>query len=351
VRPATFLIGVVLTVCGCNATEAIAPTTSTTVAAEPSTTTPAASTTASEGGTSMSKEAEEYLNEALDLMQLHSINATTVDWEAVREHAFRVAARADTPTQTHGAIISVLPMLEDDHSIFFSPSEAGNFSFGDAVFTEPEVSLLDEHTGYVQIGRYLGDIGDQADAYATDLAASIEAIQPGVCGWVVDLRLNTGGNMWPMIAGLSPVLGPGTVGFFTYPDGRTESWEVGSGVVYWNGEEMVSNSHDPNAAVLDSPVAVLIGSLTGSSGEATTTAFHGRPNTRLFGQSTAGLTTSNEPVALSDGAMIALTMSVFTDRNGHQFGQGISIEPDEPLGSTEDPLDAATTWLKNEFGC
>lgn len=127
-------------------------------------------------------------------------------------------------------------------------------------------------------------------------------------------------------------------------------WEVGAGAVSWDGAEMVRNSHDPDPASVDNPVAVQIGSLTASSGEAVTTAFHGRPNTRLFGQSTAGLATSNEPVVLSDGAMIALTRSVFTDRNGHQFGQGFSIEPDELLESTEDPLDAAISWLSSEFG-
>jgi len=31
-------------------------------------------------------------------------------------------------------------------------------------------------------------------------------------GWIVDLRGNGGGNMWPMLAGVGPVLGEGVVG-------------------------------------------------------------------------------------------------------------------------------------------
>ena len=97
------------------------------------------------------------------------------------------------------------------------------------------------------------------------------------------------------------------------------------------------------------PIAVLVGSRTASSGEATATAFHGRPDTRFFGQPTAGLTTSNEPLALSDGALLILTMSVFTDRNGVSYGQDISIEPDVLVDG--DPTAAATDWLLDHPAC
>ena len=300
---------------------------------------------------SMSPEAEEYLDEALRLMEKHSINSARVDWDEMRDLAYRVARHAQTPAQTHGAIVTVLPLLEDDHSIFLSPSEAEVFSAGEASYVEPEVELLGGSIGYVSIGRYYGDVGAHADAYAADLSERINSLSPTPCGWVVDLRNNTGGNMWPMLAGLSPVLGPGTVGFFTYPNGRSEAWEVGEGAVYWAGTLMVRSVDEPDSAVLDRSVAVLIGGSTGSSGEATATAFHGRPNTRFFGQQTAGLTTANEPVVLSDGAMIALTMSVFTDRDGHEFGQDISITPDETIESSGDALTAAISWLEVEGSC
>jgi carboxyl-terminal processing protease len=300
---------------------------------------------------SLTPEAEAYLDEALDLVQQYSINSRRIDWNMVRDFAFKAAGAAQTPAQTHGAIIAVLPLLEDDHSIFLSPAEADDFSAGDALYIEPEVKLLDGRVGYVSIGRYYGDIGAEADAYAADLSGAIGQLNSTACGWVVDLRSNTGGNMWPMIAGLSPVLGPGTVGYFTYPDGRIEAWEVGGDVVYWNGNPMVRTAEAPDPAVLDQSVAVLIGASTGSSGEAAATAFHGRPNTRFFGQQTAGLTTANEPVVLSDGAMIALTMSVFTDRNGHAFGQGVSITPDEFIEPQVDALTEALSWLRAEGTC
>ena len=146
--------------------------------------------------------------------------------------------------------------------------------------------------------------------------------------------------MWPMLAGLAPLLEQGVVGSFTYPDGTFEPWEIRGSVATWDGVPMVDNSlPDPNN--LRAPVAVLIGSLTGSSGEAVAVAFRGQEGTRYFGQSTAGLTTSNEPVELSDGAIIALTMSNFTDRHGRQYGQNTPVEPEQPTATSAETENSA----------
>ena len=113
---------------------------------------------------------------------------------------------------------------------------------------------------------------------------------------------------------------------------------------------MVDNSlQDP--AYVDRPVAVLISSFTGSSGEAVAVAFHGQAEVRFFGQSTAGLTTANELVELSDGALIALTMSNFTDRLGLQYGQGISVQPDEATADFTEAESAAVEWLLAHPAC
>ena len=76
-----------------------------------------------------------------------------------------------------------------------------------------------------------------------------------------------------------------------------------------------------------------------------------REEVRFFGQPTAGLTTSNEPVELSDGALIALTMSVFTDRLGHQYGQGVSVQPDEATADFTQAENAAVEWLLAHPAC
>ncbi len=298
----------------------------------------------------ISEPAKVYLEEAIALMRQYSINRDLVDWDFVQTSAFGAASTAQTAANTYQAIRLALSLLEDNHSVFFTPGEADSFTDEAAIFVTPTVEVRPDRLGYVSIGRFLGDIGGDADAYAADLAGRIEAADEEACGWIMDLRSNGGGNMWPMLAGVAPLLEQGEVGFFTYPTGSVESWVISGSLALWDGAVMVDNSlQDP--AYVDRPVAVLISSFTGSSGEAVAVAFHGQVEARFFGQSTAGLTTSNELVELSDGALIALTMSNFTDRLGLQYGQGISVQPDEATTDFTDAESAAVEWLLAHPAC
>ena len=56
-----------------------------------------------------------------------------------------------------------------------------------------------------------------------------------------------------------------------------------------------------------------------------------------------------QPLALSDGALLILTMSVFTDRNGVSYGQDISIQPDVLVDG--DPTAEGTDWLLDHPAC
>jgi hypothetical protein len=49
------------------------------------------------------------------------------------------------------------------------------------------------------------------------------------CGWIIDLRGNVGGNMWPMLAGAGPLLGGIDVGFFDSGTSK-ETWFYRCGV-------------------------------------------------------------------------------------------------------------------------
>jgi carboxyl-terminal processing protease len=311
------------------------------------TTTLSVAQTSTTSKVTMSDEASTYLQTALDQMREHSINSDAIDWEMVEESAFRFAREAETSADTYPTIIWALGMLGDDHSVFLQPSEAESFTT-EAAFIDPVVDTIDDRYGYVSVGRYLGDIGDQADLYAKALGEAIETVDPGVCGWVVDLKTDDGGNMWPMVAGLAPLLGEGTVGSFTYPDGLVETWRIEDGTTWWGDMAMVATSSASYPA--PKPVAVLVGSHTASAGEAVTAAFHGGPDVVLVGEPTYGLTTSNEPVELSDGAIMMLTMSAFTDRNGVRGGHGVSIEPDIPT-PVADSETVAIEWLAEQPDC
>jgi carboxyl-terminal processing protease len=100
------------------------------------------------------------------------------------------------------------------------------------------------------------------------------------------------------------------------------------------------------------PVAVLTSRLTGSSGEGVVMAFRGRPDSRSFGEPTAGVPTGNAAYPLSDRAELHLTEGIGVDRTGATYQA--PIQPDRPVatdwtryGTPADPVvQAATRWLE-----
>lgn len=63
---------------------------------------------------------------------------------------------------------------------------------------------VDGNIGYVNM---YGTTGNYAvNSYATKLQSVIRQVDSQrTCGWIVDLRLNTGGSLPPMIEGIGPV--------------------------------------------------------------------------------------------------------------------------------------------------
>jgi hypothetical protein len=79
----------------------------------------------------------------------------------------------------------------------------------------------------------------------------------------------------------------------------------------------------------------------------TAIAFVGRPATRSFGQPTAGFTTANSPVVLSDGAVLVLTAAHVQDRLARRY-EG-PMTPDEAT-APDGAEAAAMAWLDKQ-GC
>jgi carboxyl-terminal processing protease len=304
-------------------------------------------------------EAAAYLEAALDLMEENGINRLQVDWPAMRAIAGRLAASAGKPSDTYAAIRYVLRAAGGRHSFFLTPTEAAEWDQVTVADTPPpRAKLLLDRLGYVAVEGVLITNSDEAAEYATlvqQLIRDLDAQAP--CGWIVDLRENTGGNMYPMLAGLGPILGEGVAGEFEEPLGYTTQWSYRDGQSFY-GDEGVTRVTGPayHLQAAHPPVGVLIGPKTASSGEAMVISFRGRPDTRSFGHSTAGLSTGNAGFPLSDGAVIFLTTAVMADRTGQDYGT--YIEPDEVIDQRQSTLihdeaipQPAVDWLLAQPAC
>jgi C-terminal processing protease CtpA/Prc len=223
--------------------------------------------------------------------------------------------------------------------------------------SRPLGKLLDGGIGFVVVPPHEGR---NRPAYVDSLQTQIGALDSaGACGWVVDLRENTGGNIWPMLAGVGPLLDAEVVGSTTenppgvgwhYRDGR--SWSGG----YTPPAEPLgwSSAAPRRVANANAPVALLVGRQTASSGEILLVAFLGRGNVRSFGDSTAGRNSVNTSVPLSDGATLIVTSAYPRDRLGRSYP--LTVAPDELVSSDRSAggdaaLRSAVAWLRRQSAC
>lgn len=313
-------------------------------------------------------EVARYTEEVLDLMENRSVRRETIDWSRLRDEVQRMLLGAETTADAYPAITYAVRLLDDDHSAFLTPARVQQImpKLKGRVSASPDseisaeavrgeiLSSSDEDTapmGYVLLPAFGGASADLQQAYADSVAAALRRVQDSEpCGWVVDARSFSGGNMWPALAGLGPLLGEGTVLQLANPDSTTRD------IVYRNGRIELAGTpvlrvERPAPVSSEQPVAVLFGPRTGSSGEAVVIAFRGRPQTHSFGQPSAGFATSNDTFPLSDGAVLNLTTNRIADRTGTVHNQQLRPDtsvPPQASSQQDAALSAARSWLAGE---
>ncbi|KXT84455.1 Nisin-resistance protein [Streptococcus sp. DD11] len=257
---------------------------------------------------------------------------TSEDWERQKAAALEKLKGAKSYQDTYPILKELTQQAGGKHSYFYSPEE--NPEIGPESQNQPQT---ENQAGilYLKLPAFSGDL-KAAGVYADKLAGALK--KDDYQAVVLDLRDNTGGNMYPMLAGLSSLL----------PDEELFQFDYGNG-----SKTPVSRSEILSQSGLDSteeepkevPIAILVNDQTGSSGEMAALAFKGLENVKIFGQPTAGYTSGNQVYSLYDGASLQLTTSRILDRTGKTY-ENEAILPDV---ETEQPLEKAQGWLKEQL--
>ena len=284
------------------------------------------------------------LLEIIDIAEANSINRLTINWDTLQKEVFEVFADSGS---RRDAISRFLTLLGDNHSLYLQAD--GTFIGADEreIFCSLDnvtISESPDDYGYVKVSGFGGSTeeGNEFASAIQDSIAAGAATQPSK--WVVDLTENTGGNMYPMIAGLGPFFGNGILGYFIDPLGEETAWG------YINGSSWVVNAGvtlntvtDPFQFEIQPKVAVIIDSSTASSGEATLISFIGRPDTRIFGLASCGLSTANAGFSISNGDQLILTVSDMADRSKNVYG--VQVNPDETFDDSASLKERVIEWL------
>jgi carboxyl-terminal processing protease len=305
--------------------------------------------------------ASRQLDEALALMQKHYYKKDEVRWDSLIAAAKNRLASSGSCEDALQTVNWCFSQIKETHSFILPTAAAALYNYDTAYLQKkPRLSqlmgeikselMVDEGIAYISVPW----IATTDSLICNQIADSLQQViarldKPGISKWIVDLRKNSGGNCWPMIAGIGPLVGEGVCGYFI------------------SGEEKVPFSYQQGASLQGRYVRcrvrgsgyktrkdkkwiiVLTGPKTSSSGEIVTLAFKGRDQVLQYGEPTAGYTTANTTYTLSDKSMLVLTVSTEADRTGRVYEGKIlpdEIIPSATISEFDDPAkSAAIMWL------
>lgn len=290
---------------------------------------------------SVPKEVSEYLTETLDLLEENSVYKNEIDWKEFKSDVLKKVSNAKKIEDTYPAISYAIKKLNDNHSYFrpIKESEAN-------LENKPLPILADEITpddiGYIRIPFCIGNESEYND-YIMEIRAKIEKESQNMLkGWIIDLRGNFGGNMWPMLLSIEPLIGNGTFGYFIDANSKCKAWKLNKGKAYIDDQLIIETNIHSKEDFSNQFLAVLTDNQTASSGEAVAVALKLRENSKSFGQSTFGVSTGCVSHELSDGSIINLAESIFADRKKTKFGS--KIIPDFQVEENQ-TLKAGIEWI------
>lgn len=276
-------------------------------------------------------EEHSSLELTLKLARERGYRAEQVQWALVEAEARSVAAAKGEDA----AIRFVLKSLGDGHSFYRPPAKASPLS-------EPKEAA--EGIPVIQINGWSGSQSEAMTATAELRSHLADALAIPRCGVVLDFSGNSGGNMWPMLVGLSPILTEGVLGYFEDARGIARVIEKRAGNILTQGSPHALNQATTLLPKNDANrIAIVVGPRSSSSGEIVPIMFHGQENVRLFGLPTSGQSTANSSFPLPNGGLANITTAATLDRNRTKF-EG-NIVPEVP---SEQPVLDAARWIASE---
>lgn len=302
-------------------------------------------------GRSLSPSA--YFHEAVGFLKTTAIYTPTGGWSATLARADEMAANQSSDAGVHAAIDEIVAKLVtagDGHASFASASARQQLIARGEQGAVPAVRRLAASVGYISLpeitAAWSSPLSRKYIATALEAIKAIDA-HGAPCGWIVDLRSDTGGTMLPMLVSLSQLLPSGRILGFK-PRNKPIVWQrYGAGRLVQGAQ---SYRVPEWLAATKAPVAVLIGPNTASAGEATAIAFVGRQLTRSFGQQTMGLANAPKVLRLPDGWVLQVSAASDVARTGRVYGGAVA--PDQTTAPGFGPaMRAARTWLFSTASC
>jgi C-terminal processing protease CtpA/Prc len=306
------------------------------------------------------------LDKIIEHAETASLYRKNVDWTALKKEMYLLAKGADSVSQLKPALDLMLEKLNDTHGRVFHNNQYLSYYSGEKkehrknidwdVYTEIQsvqvyefkAAILEDSIGYVRIvGLPMGD----NQKMSTDIQNTVcDLVEKGAKEWIIDLRYNGGGNMFPMVEGLTSIIGDGIVGG-TKGVTKEESsvWQIKKGDFFYDEQNVAIENTCPISEMQN--VAVLTSVYTASSGEALAVILKNRPKTKFFGSKTNGKVTATDWKQIDSLTAMSISVSYYKDRTNNVYDEYVDVDEVvafEPKAEMENDngINKAIEWLK-----
>lgn len=243
-----------------------------------------------------------HIDSCLSILKENSLYSNSLHWQEIEVKVFEKAKTAITKADTFEALKIAFNALRDKHAAYYQNDHSYKLDNPELMVRYSDSIKVAWKRGPRIDGRMINDIAyfavpymgvnkqEQIDSYSNWLYDEVAKLQlQNPKGWVIDLRLNGGGNIRPMLAGLAMFFGQGIVSYYLDKDGEASDESAFSEGDFFMDGKIQASIKSKIPSIPNVKVAVLIGPGTASSGEITAAIFSERPNTLLLGEATAGL--------------------------------------------------------------
>ncbi|MDH6250807.1 carboxyl-terminal processing protease [Chryseobacterium sp. H1D6B] len=282
-----------------------------------------------------------YIDKTFLLIHDNALNKDKINWSSLQAEIYEKTKDADHIADALPVYPYVFEKIEDHHGWLSykkknyrwnkNTQKLENKAVNNAVkkYEKVYAVVLHKNIGYLRIPGNNDFGAKKMDSLTNNIVEEIDKINSNkIKGWIIDLRVNTGGNMYPMIAGISDIIGDNEkIGGFVNSNNQSEGeWFLKNGTIYIDANQVLNRRKLKIPIKKGLPAAVLISGYTASSGEMTAIAFVGRNKTRLFGEESGGYTTTNQGFEIDKNSGLNLAVGYAADRKGKVYNE--NVKPD-----------------------
>jgi len=281
------------------------------------------------------------LDKIIDHAENNSLYRENVDWNSLKTEMYVLAKDADSVSQLKPALDFMFKELNDTHGRVFHNNQFLSYYSGEkkehrknmnsdvygeiqsAQVYKFQAQIVQDRIGYVRIvGLPMGD----NQKMSNDIQNAVcQLIEEGANKWILDLRFNGGGNMFPMVEGLATIIGDGIVGG-TQGVTLDESsvWQIKNGDFFYDEQNVAIENSCPVSDL--QKIAILTSVYTASSGEALAVILKHRPKTKFFGNKTLGKVTATDYVQIDSLTAMSISVSYYKDRENNVYKNYIEVD-------------------------